>query len=65
MNLTNCRLLRKYPRHGPEGRVLPKAHTGFDIPVSPDVAETPVPGREVMELIDQIDPDGVRRSEFR
>ncbi len=42
-----------------------KEQTGFDIRVSPDVAETPVPGRDVMEFIDQIDPDGIRRSEFR
>ena len=42
-----------------------KEQTGFDIRVSPDVAETPVPGRDVIEFIDQIDPDGIRYSEFR
>jgi glutaconate CoA-transferase subunit B len=42
-----------------------KENTGFDILVAPDVSETPLPGPEIIELINQIDPDGVRRSEFR
>jgi glutaconate CoA-transferase subunit B len=42
-----------------------KENTGFDILVAPDVSETPPPGPEIIELINQIDPDGVRRSEFR
>ncbi len=42
-----------------------KDNTAFDILVAPDAAETPVPGQEIIHLIDQIDPDGVRRSEFR
>lgn len=42
-----------------------KEKTGFDILVAPDAAETPVPGQEVIQLINQIDPDGVRSSEFR
>ena len=42
-----------------------KENTGFDILVAPDVSETPLPGPEIIELIKQIDPDGVRRSEFR
>jgi hypothetical protein len=29
------------------------------------VSETPIPGSEIIEFINQIDPDGVRRSEFR
>jgi glutaconate CoA-transferase subunit B len=42
-----------------------KENAGFDILVAPDVSETPLPGPEIIELINQIDPDGVRRSEFR
>ena len=42
-----------------------KENTGFDIPAAPDAAETPGPAPEIIHLIDQIDPDGVRRSEFR
>lgn len=42
-----------------------KDNTAFDILVAPDASETPVPGQEIIHLIDQIDPDGVRRSEFR
>ncbi|HIJ55989.1 MAG TPA: CoA-transferase [Deltaproteobacteria bacterium] len=42
-----------------------KEKTGFDILVAPDAAETPAPGQEVIQLINQIDPDGVRSSEFR
>ena len=42
-----------------------KENTGFDLKVAPDVAETPVPGQGIIELINHIDPDGVRHSEFR
>ena len=42
-----------------------KEKTGFDILVASDAAETPAPGQEVIQLINQIDPDGVRSSEFR
>ena len=42
-----------------------KENCGFDILVAPDVSETPLPGPEIIKLINQIDPDGVRRSEFR
>jgi glutaconate CoA-transferase subunit B len=42
-----------------------KENTGFDLKVAPDVAETPVPGQDIIELINHIDPDGVRHSEFR
>lgn len=41
-----------------------KEKTGFDILVAPDVGETPVPDQDIVDLIDRIDPDGVRRSEF-
>ena len=40
-------------------------NTGFDIKAAPDVTETPVPGPDVIELINHMDPDGVRLSEFR
>jgi glutaconate CoA-transferase subunit B len=42
-----------------------KENTGFDLRVAPDAAETPVPTQDILELIEEIDPDGVRRSEFR
>lgn len=42
-----------------------KEKTGFDLPLAPDVTETPVPGSEVIDLINNIDPDGVRWTEFR
>ena len=41
-----------------------KEKTGFDLLVAPDVAETPVPGPEIINLINNIDPDGVRWAEF-
>ena len=42
-----------------------KNNTGFDIRVAPDVKETSVPGKDIIERINQTDPDAVRRSEFR
>jgi glutaconate CoA-transferase subunit B len=42
-----------------------KEKTGFDLLVAPDVDETPVPSTEVMDLIHEIDPDGIRWTEFR
>ena len=42
-----------------------KENTGFDLRVAPDVTETPTPTQGIIQLIDEIDPDGVRRSEFR
>ena len=42
-----------------------KENTGFDLRVAPDAAETPVPTQDIIELIEGIDRDGVRRSEFR
>lgn len=42
-----------------------KENTGFDLLVAQDVRETPPPSQDILELIGQIDPDGVRRSEFR
>ncbi len=41
-----------------------RKNTSFDLPVAPDVAETPVPGAKIVELIETMDPDGVRRTEF-
>jgi glutaconate CoA-transferase subunit B len=41
-----------------------KESTGFDIQVASDVSETASPGPEVIGLINQMDPDGVRGSEF-
>ena len=42
-----------------------KENTGFDLRVAPDAAQTPAPTQDILELIEEIDPDGVRRSEFR
>ena len=42
-----------------------KENTGFDLRVAPDAAETPAPTQDIIELIEGIDRDGVRRSEFR
>jgi len=41
-----------------------KENTGFDIRVAPDVSETTAPGSDVIKMINEIDPDGVRGSEF-
>ena len=42
-----------------------KENTGFDLRVAPNAAETPAPTQDILELIEAIDRDGVRRSEFR
>ena len=42
-----------------------RKNTGFDLRVAPDAAETPAPTQDILELIEAIDRDGVRRSEFR
>jgi glutaconate CoA-transferase subunit B len=42
-----------------------KEKTSFDLAVAPDVVETPVPGTDILDFISSIDPDGVRRTEFR
>jgi glutaconate CoA-transferase subunit B len=42
-----------------------KQNTGFELKVASNVSETPVPGRDIIELINRMDPDYVRRSEFR
>jgi len=42
-----------------------KEKTGFDLMVAPNACETPSPGQDIIELINRIDPEGVRRSEFR
>lgn len=41
-----------------------KENTGFDIRVAADVSESASPGPNVIKLINEIDPDGVRSSEF-
>ena len=42
-----------------------KENTGFDLRVAPDAVETPTPTQDILEFIEEIDLDGVRRSEFR
>lgn len=42
-----------------------KDKTGFDVLVAPDADQTPVPGPDIIQLINRIDPDGVRFTEFR
>lgn len=39
-------------------------NTGFELALAEDVAETPAPGAEIVEMIRTLDPDGIRRSEF-
>jgi glutaconate CoA-transferase subunit B len=41
-----------------------KENTGFDLRVAPDASETPVPTQDIVDLIAEIDRDGVRLSEF-
>jgi hypothetical protein len=41
-----------------------KKNTGFDIQAAADVSETAAPGHEIIDLINEMDPDGVRGSEF-
>lgn len=41
-----------------------KESTGFELQVAPDASETPTPTQEVLDLIAEIDRDGVRLSEF-
>lgn len=41
-----------------------KEHTGFEILVAADVAETPVPGADIIDIIHAMDPDDVRGTEF-
>lgn len=42
-----------------------KEKTGFELLVADDVGETPMPGNDVPDLINSIDPDGVRWAEFK
>lgn len=42
-----------------------KENTGFELRVSRDVKETPIPSREILGLIRAMDPYEVRRSEFK
>lgn len=42
-----------------------KDKTGFDVLVAPNADKTPVPGPGIIQLINRIDPDGVRFTEFR
>jgi len=42
-----------------------QAHTGFDLDISPDLYETPLPTEEEIRLLrKEIDPQGIRRLEF-
>ena len=50
-----------HPGHGVDEI---RDNTGFDLPAAAEVAETPMPGADIVELIANMDPDGVRRSEF-
>ena len=50
-----------HPGHGVDEI---KENTGFDILVAPDIAESPIVGAEIVELIRSMDPDGIRRTEF-
>lgn len=50
-----------HPGHGVDEI---RENSGCDLLVAPDVAETPVPGPQIVDLIETMDPDGVRRAEF-
>lgn len=39
-------------------------NTSFDLKVAPDVVETPIPKPEVLRLIESMDPDNIRVTEF-
>jgi len=41
-----------------------RKNTGFEVRVAADVAETPVPGPELVEIIRSMDPDEIRATEF-
>jgi len=66
MNFKNPERMMQIQYYHP-GRTVEevKENTGFDLRVAPDAAETPVPTQDILELIEAIDRDGVRRSEFR
>lgn len=65
MNFRNPdRLMQLQSRHPGHSVDEIREKTGFDLLVAPDVAETPVPGAEIVELIGTMDPDGVRGAEF-
>jgi glutaconate CoA-transferase, subunit B len=42
-----------------------RAATGFEIEAAPDVAETPMPTAEERAALDSVDPERIRRLEFR
>ena len=42
-----------------------KENTGFELGVAHDASETPAPTQNIVELIEGIDRDGIRGSEFR
>jgi glutaconate CoA-transferase subunit B len=42
-----------------------QAQTGFELGIAPDCGETPMPSDEELEALNQVDPAGVRRLEFR
>jgi glutaconate CoA-transferase subunit B len=66
MNFRNAdRVMQLQSYHPGHGIDEIRENTGFDLPVAPDVAETPVPGAEVIDLIRTMDPDEIRRTEFR
>lgn len=66
MNFKNANRVMQIQSYHP-GRSVDeiKEKTGFELLVAPDVSETPVPGPDVIKIIESIDPDGVRRVEFK
>jgi glutaconate CoA-transferase subunit B len=66
MNFKNPERMMQIQSYHP-GRTVDeiRENTGFDLRVAPNAAETPVPTQDILELIEAIDRDGVRRSEFR
>jgi glutaconate CoA-transferase subunit B len=66
MNFKNPERMMQIQSYHP-GRTVDeiRENTGFDLRVAPNAAETPAPTQDILELIEAIDRDGVRRSEFR
>ncbi len=66
MNFRNPERVMQIQSYHPGSSVAEiQAKTGFELGVAADVSETPAPGPEVLALIQRLDPDGIRRSEFK
>lgn len=65
MNFRNAdRVMQIQSYHPGHGIEEIRKNTGFELRVASDVAETPVPGPELIELIRAMDPEEIRATEF-